>query len=70
MTSVYFISLAEHFQCSTCKFPDIHGLEHYKGRIIHSAKWDTEYDFRGKDVAVIGAGASAVQIVPNLQPGR
>ena len=48
------------------KIPDFDGLEHYKGHVIHSADWDHEYDFRGKRVAVIGTGASGVQIIPEL----
>ena len=48
------------------KLPDIRGLDTYKGKKIHSAHWDHDYDFTGKRVAVIGTGASAVQIVPEL----
>ncbi|WP_395308036.1 NAD(P)/FAD-dependent oxidoreductase [Mycobacterium sp. AMU20-3851] len=48
------------------KFPDIRGLDTYRGHKIHSARWDHDYDFTGKRVAVIGTGASAVQIVPEL----
>ena len=48
------------------KWPDIRGLDTYQGHKIHSARWDHDYDFAGKRVAVIGTGASAVQIVPEL----
>lgn len=48
------------------EWPDIRGIETYEGRKIHSARWDHDYDFTGKRVAVIGTGASAVQIVPEL----
>ena len=47
-------------------FPDIRGLDTYRGRKIHSAAWDHDYDFTGKRIGVIGTGASAVQIVPEL----
>ncbi|OBG90508.1 4-hydroxyacetophenone monooxygenase [Mycobacterium sp. E136] len=47
-------------------WPDIRGLETYQGHKIHSANWDHDYDFAGKRVGVIGTGASAVQIVPEL----
>ncbi|WP_059014703.1 NAD(P)/FAD-dependent oxidoreductase [Mycobacterium sp. M26] len=47
-------------------WPDIRGLDTYQGHKIHSARWDHDYDFAGKRVAVIGTGASAVQIVPEL----
>lgn len=48
------------------RWPDIRGLDTYEGHKIHSARWDHDYDFTGKRVAVIGTGASAVQIVPEL----
>jgi cation diffusion facilitator CzcD-associated flavoprotein CzcO len=48
------------------KWPDIRGLDTYEGHKIHSARWDHGYDFTGKRVAVIGTGASAVQIIPEL----
>ena len=48
------------------ELPDIRGLDSYQGMKIHSARWDHDYDFTGKRVAVIGTGASAVQIVPEL----
>ncbi|MEU6558591.1 flavin-containing monooxygenase [Nocardia nova] len=46
--------------------PGIRGIEDYEGHKIHSARWDHDYDFAGKKVAVVGTGASAVQIVPEL----
>jgi cation diffusion facilitator CzcD-associated flavoprotein CzcO len=48
--------------------PDIKGLDSFKGKIFHSAKWDHSYDLNGKEVAVIGTGASAIQIVPAIAP--
>ena len=48
------------------KLPDIRGLDSYAGKVIHSARWDHPYDFTGKRVAVVGTGASAVQLVPEL----
>lgn len=51
---------------SNASLPKIAGIERFAGHKIHSARWDHDYDFRGKRVAVIGTGASAVQIVPEL----
>ncbi|MGB0955150.1 MAG: flavin-containing monooxygenase [Panacagrimonas sp.] len=48
------------------KKPDIQGLDAFKGRVIHTGYWDDSYDFTGKRVAVIGTGATAVQMVPEL----
>ncbi|KAH9213911.1 hypothetical protein DL95DRAFT_409861 [Leptodontidium sp. 2 PMI_412] len=49
------------------KWPDIPGLDSYKGTLVHSAKWDDSVSFDNKTVAVIGSGSSAIQIVPRLQ---
>ncbi|MFB8001355.1 flavin-containing monooxygenase [Nocardia sp. NPDC056000] len=46
--------------------PDIPGLADYTGKIMHSSRWDHDYDYRGKRVAVIGTGASALQLIPEL----
>ncbi|MFF9481273.1 flavin-containing monooxygenase [Streptomyces sp. NPDC014733] len=50
------------------KIPDIPGLDGFPGKVFHSARWDHDYDLRGKRVAMIGTGASAIQIVPAIQP--
>jgi cation diffusion facilitator CzcD-associated flavoprotein CzcO len=47
-------------------FPRIRGREDFAGHEFHTARWDHEYDLRGKRVAVIGTGASAVQAVPEI----
>ncbi|MCF6734002.1 NAD(P)/FAD-dependent oxidoreductase [Blastococcus sp. KM273129] len=49
-------------------YPDIPGLETFEGTVMHSARWDPSHDVGGEHVAVIGTGASAVQIVPAIQP--
>ncbi len=46
--------------------PSFPGAENFKGPCFHSAQWEKDFDPTGKRVAVIGTGASAVQIVPNI----
>ncbi|GBF39994.1 flavin-containing monooxygenase [Leptospira johnsonii] len=48
--------------------PNIKGIDKFKGAKFHSAKWDHTYNLQGKKVAVIGTGASAIQIVPTIAP--
>jgi cation diffusion facilitator CzcD-associated flavoprotein CzcO len=48
------------------KWPDIDGLHDFKGTLLHSAQWNQSIDLTGKRVALIGAGSSAVQILPNI----
>lgn len=47
-------------------YPKIDGLETFKGTSFHSARWDHDYDLTGKNVCVIGNGASAIQFVPEI----
>lgn len=48
--------------------PDLAGLETFRGTVFHSADWNHQHELAGKRIAVIGTGASAVQIIPQLQP--
>jgi cation diffusion facilitator CzcD-associated flavoprotein CzcO len=47
---------------------DIAGVDDFAGKVIRSSSWDHDYDLRGKRVAVVGTGASAVQIIPEIAP--
>ncbi len=48
------------------RLPDIEGLADFRGDLFHSARWDHTTALQGKRVAVIGTGASAIQIVPEV----
>ncbi len=50
------------------QLPDIPGVASFGGKTFHSATWDHDYDLSGKRVAVIGSGASAIQLVPEIAP--
>jgi cation diffusion facilitator CzcD-associated flavoprotein CzcO len=50
------------------KRPDIPGLDDFRGPTVHTARWDAGLELAGKRVAVIGTGASAVQVVPSIAP--
>ena len=47
-------------------FPPLPGRERFTGHAFHSAQWDHDYDLRGKRVAIIGTGATAVQVIPEI----
>jgi cation diffusion facilitator CzcD-associated flavoprotein CzcO len=49
------------------KLPDIAGIKNYKGHLRHASNWDKNFNPTGKSIAVIGNGASGIQVVPNLQ---
>ena len=48
------------------KWPNIPGLHNFKGTLLHSAQYDERTDLKGKRVALVGAGSSGVQILPNV----
>jgi len=48
--------------------PRLPGLERFEGPAFHSAQWRHDVDLAGKRVAVIGTGASAIQLVPQIAP--
>ncbi|KAH7080134.1 putative FAD-containing monooxygenase [Paraphoma chrysanthemicola] len=54
--------ILNHYQ-----YPDIPGLENYNGRLMHTADWDHSVHLAGKKVSVIGAGASAIQVIPQIR---
>lgn len=46
--------------------PDFEGMDEYEGRVVHPQKWTEDIDYRDKKVVVIGSGATAVTLVPEL----
>jgi len=49
-------------------YPQLPGMERFRGVAFHSAEWNHAYNLSGKRVAVIGTGASAIQFVPQIAP--
>jgi 4-hydroxyacetophenone monooxygenase len=50
------------------KVPDLPGTDGFRGPLFHSARWPEDLDLTGKRVAIVGSGASAMQIVPAIAP--
>jgi cation diffusion facilitator CzcD-associated flavoprotein CzcO len=48
--------------------PQLPGLDRFEGPSFHTARWDHDFDLAGKRVAVVGTGASSIQVVPRIQP--
>ncbi|CEN60361.1 hypothetical protein ASPCAL02802 [Aspergillus calidoustus] len=72
-TGESFVDSAEVFvNCggvlNNWQWPSIEGLDKFRGALVHTASWDDGLDLKGKRVAVIGSGASAIQVVPTIQP--
>ncbi len=53
---------------SNASYPtDIPGMDKFEGKMCHTAEWDSTIEFKNKRVAVIGTGASAIQVIPEIQ---
>ena len=50
------------------KTPEIPGVESFAGRTVHTARWEDDVELAGKRVAIIGTGASAIQVIPEIAP--
>ncbi|KAJ5257208.1 hypothetical protein N7478_013312 [Penicillium angulare] len=48
--------------------PEIEGLSDFKGKLVHTSKWDHDYDWTDRNIAFIGNGSSDIQCVTRLQP--
>lgn len=64
LTARFLVNAAGAFH--TPNLPDIAGVDSFAGITMHTARWDHDQDLTGKRVAIIGTGASAVQVVPEL----
>lgn len=64
LTSDFLVSAVG--QLNQPKMPNIPGIDSFKGKIMHSSRWDWSYDLKGKKIAIIGNGATAAQIIPEL----
>ena len=64
ITSDFLVSAVG--QLNVPHYPTISGLDSFQGKIMHSARWDWSYQLSGKKVAMIGNGATAAQILPEI----
>ena len=65
-------SLTCHFLITATGFlsqprtPEIPGIASFEGKVVHTTAWDHSYSYKDRRIAVIGTGASAVQVIPEL----
>jgi cation diffusion facilitator CzcD-associated flavoprotein CzcO len=61
--SIFISAIGSIAEPRKVKFP---GMEDFKGTVFHTARWRTDYNYRGKRMALIGNGCSAAQVVPSV----
>jgi monooxygenase len=65
-TCNFLFMCSGYYRYSSGYTPEFAGMEHFKGRIVHPQKWTDDIDYVGKQVVVIGSGATAVTLVPSM----
>lgn len=65
-TCRFLYMCAGYFSYARGYTPEFAGLERFKGRVVHPQQWTDDIDFEGRRVLVIGSGATAVTLVPEL----
>jgi cation diffusion facilitator CzcD-associated flavoprotein CzcO len=61
--SIFVSAIGSIAEPRKVEFP---GIKDFNGTIFHTARWDKDYDYRGKRMALIGNGCSAAQVVPSV----
>ncbi|GAB3850150.1 flavin-containing monooxygenase [Dactylosporangium cerinum] len=65
-TEMFDVLIPAMGQLSRPDIPKLAGAEDFEGPALHTARWDVNQDVKGKRIAVIGTGASAIQLVPAI----
>ena len=65
-TCNFLFMCSGYFKYEKGHTPDFLGIENFAGRVVHPQKWPTDLDYAGKKVVVIGSGATAVTLVPEM----
>ena len=66
MTCGFLLSCTGYYRYDRGHTPDFPGVADFRGRVVHPQHWPADLDTAGKRVVVIGSGATAVTLVPNL----
>ncbi len=66
LTANFLFSCAGYYRYSEGYTPEFKGREDFKGTIIHPQHWPEGFDYTGKRVVIIGSGATAVTLLPNM----
>jgi monooxygenase len=66
LTCSFLYSCAGYYRYDAGHAPVFPGIDRFRGRVVHPQQWPADLDYRGKRVAVIGSGATAVTIVPAM----
>ena len=66
ITCSFIYSCTGYYNYEKGYTPDFEGIEQFKGQIVHPQQWPEDLDYSGKNVVVIGSGATAITVVPSM----
>ena len=66
MTCSFLLMCCGYYSYEKAYTPDFNGLDNFKGTVIHPQFWDAQLDYTNKEVVIIGSGATAITLVPEL----
>ncbi len=66
LTCSFLFVCAGYYDYEKGYTPELQGIERFRGRIVHPQQWSSDVEYEGKRVVVIGSGATAVTLVPEL----
>ena len=66
MTSRFLFMCSGYYNYEAGYTPDFEGMDDYRGEIAHPQKWSSDIDYARKKVVIIGSGATAVTLVPEM----
>ncbi|WP_328307815.1 flavin-containing monooxygenase [Actinomycetospora sp. NBC_00405] len=69
LTCSFLLMCSGYYRYDQGYTPDLPGLEHFGGTVVHPQLWDPEMDYADQRVVVIGSGATAVTLVPAMLEG-
>jgi monooxygenase len=66
LTASFLLTCTGYYDYDEGYTPDLPGMSRFQGKLVHPQKWTSDIDYTGKRVVVIGSGATAVTLVPEL----
>ena len=66
MTAKFLLHASGYYDYENALPSKINGIENFKGTVVHPQFWPSDMDYTGKRIVIIGSGATAVTLLPNL----
>ncbi|MGI8661891.1 MAG: flavin-containing monooxygenase [Acidimicrobiales bacterium] len=66
LTVGFLFSCSGYYRYDHGYQPDFAGIEQFKGTVVHPQAWPEDLDYAGKDVVVVGSGATAITLIPSM----